>query len=195
MSKHSSKQSMIDRKAARVANVEVKTHGSQHNLDEEWARFNTEKKGLAAERAAMLAERANLDNKDKRLNGMFSELDDRESKLKRSLEHLEEQKDQWLRSATDLFRRETVMEDWQKNHAAREKRLQDLADEQEKRFNALLHREVVVTESEQALKAKEVEFQAKEQKREQYYCKIQTSEQAFTQRDEKLTNLEGKQYY
>jgi len=190
MSKH--KQSVIERKAARVANVETKTAGSQQDLDHEWARFNTEKKGLSAERAAMLAERANLDNKDKRLNGMFSELDDRESKLKRKMEHLEEQKDQWLRSATDLFRRETVIEDWQKNHAAREKRLTELTDEQEKRFNALLEREVVTTDSEQALKTKEAEFQQKEERRNQYYAKVEATEKTYAQREEKLTNLEGR---
>lgn len=192
MSKHSVKQSVLERKATRVANVDPKTSGSQQDLDEEWARFNNEKKSLSVERAAMLAERANLDNKDKRLNGMFSELDDRESKLKRKMEHLEDQKEQWLRSATDLFRRETVIEDWQKNHAAREKRLKDLADEQEKRFNTLLEREIVVTEAEQALKTKESDFQMKEQRSEQYFAKVEATEKSYSLREENLTNLEGE---
>lgn len=190
MSRHS-KASVLERKSAHNRQVESKTAGNKEELDEEWTRLTNERKALAEERKAMVQDKTNLESKDKKLNGMFAELDDKESKLKMKLEYLEEQRDQWLRSATDLFRRETVMEDWQKNHEAREKRIQELDNEQEKRFNALLEREVVVTEGEQQLKTKEIEFQDKEKKLEQYLAKLQAREAGYASRDEKLMNLEG----
>ena len=172
-----------------MAHQEAKS--AREELEEEWVRLNKERSSIGLERTAILADKAGITNREKKLNSMFMELDERESKLKMHIDFLEDQKDQWLRSANDLLRRETVIEDWQKNHSAREKKLQELDAEQEKRFALLLEREVVVTDGEQGLKVKEVEFQELERKAEQNMARVKETESGFTARDEKLVNLEG----
>lgn len=167
-------------------------HDVHADLDEEYARLEREKKGLQAERAQMLVERTNLDEKDKKLCSLFSLLDDRESKLRSYLDHLTEQKEQWIRSCTDLVRRENVMDDWGVNHKAREDHIKNLEEAQEKRFNDIVERENALAENEQDFKIKMSDFDEKEAKLHQYATKLANTEAKFGNREDQLTNLEGE---
>ena len=138
----------------------------------------------------MMEERSMLELKDKRLDSLFSALDDRESKLKSQLDNLDEQKEQWMRSAADLFRRESAIEDWQKNHSSREAKLVELNEAQEQRFNGLLERETALTESEQEFKMKELAFQEQQGKSAIQLERMRNTEDTYKHKEEKLHSLE-----
>ncbi len=57
-----------------------------------------------------------------------------------------EQQEQWLRSVTDLQRREDLVDDWQANHRQRERRLGEVDAQQERKLAELSKREADIVE-------------------------------------------------
>ncbi len=101
-------------------------HNVGQEIDEEQQKLEDEKLTLQNERFKLLKDRSAIDEKESRIGLLITNLDEKESKLRQMMANMKEQQQQWDRSVTDLQRREDLVDDWQRNHKQREKKLQEI---------------------------------------------------------------------
>ncbi|RYH05439.1 hypothetical protein EON65_44685 [archaeon] len=134
------------------AQFEEYEHNVRQELDEARQIIEDEKSQLTHERMKLLKDRSGIDEKESRIGIVITNLDEKESKLRQLMATMREQQEQWNRSVNDLQRREDLVDDWQRNHKQREKKLLEIEQIQEKKFAELNKREAVVLEEENRVK-------------------------------------------
>jgi chromosome segregation ATPase len=180
------------------ANFEEYEHHIRQELDEETTKLEEEKLTLQNERYKLLKDRSNIDEKESRIGLLLTNLDEKESKLRQLLANMKEQQDQWSRSITDLQKREDLVDDWQRNHKTREKKLLEIETLQEKKFLELNKRESFIAEEENRLKNFNKELSEREQRLQIGLSRVNNQESANNQKEETLnlqeTSLKKKEH-
>lgn len=105
-------------------------------------------------RQKIMAERNAVDEKEEKLGSLIRALDDRDSKLRQIQGTLKEQREQWQRSIENLQRREDLVDDWQRNHKARETHLKELDAQYEQKTQEFNKREAAIAEQELKIKVR-----------------------------------------
>ena len=118
---------------ARAACEEYERH-SREEMEEETSKFEQAKQAFSIERYQILQDRTNLDEKETRVGSLLSSLDEKDSKLRQILGTLKEQQEQWTRAVNDLQRREDLVDEWQRNHRTKEKKLEEISMAHVKKF-------------------------------------------------------------
>jgi DNA repair exonuclease SbcCD ATPase subunit len=185
---------------------------SSQVLNEERENLEREKENIKSERYKLLAERNAVEEKEDRLGSLIRALDDRDSKLRQIQGTLKEQRDQWQRSIENLQRREDLVDDWQRNHKAREKHLQELDVQYDQKTAEFNKREAAIAEQELKIKViccvspndlmnrEEIKFACvqaiqrelneREQRLQVTLSRAASSEQSFQAAEEKLRAFE-----
>jgi len=104
---------------------------------------------------------------------------------------IHEQQVLWDRSATDLKRREDLVDDWQRNHKQREKKLMEIESLQEKKFQELNKREAMVLEEENKCKQLQTDLAEREQRLQVFSTRITNIDAQNHQKQASLTAMEN----
>ena len=164
---------------------------AQQELEDERTKVDKEKTTLTEDRGVMLIERGNLAEKESRLGNLMSTLDERESKLRQYMLTLKDQQEQWQRSVADLQRREDLVEDWSRNHSAKEKKIEDLQHQHERKVAALREREEAIISAEMEGKSILKDIADKEARLQTQRDKLTLSENALFAQEEKNAVVEA----
>eukprot|EP00981_Chlorochromonas_danica_P005548 scaffold1129_cov164-Ochromonas_danica.AAC.13 len=173
------------------ASLEEYEHNLHKEMDDERLKLEEEKQSLQIERHKLLKDRTNIDEKESRIGILITNLDEKESKLRQLMATMREQQEQWQRSITDLQRREDLVDDWQRNHKQREKKLMEIEHMQEKKFAELNKREALVLEDENKAKQINKELTEREQRLQISLSRIANTEVVNSQKEEQLNQLEA----
>lgn len=173
------------------ASLEEYEHHIRQELDELRNKLDEEKHNLQVERHKLLKDRSSIDEKESRIGLLITNLDEKESKLRQLMATMREQQEQWQRSITDLQRREDLVDDWQRNHKQREKKLLEIESLQEKKFQELNKREAIVLEDENKARLLNKELTEREQRLQISLSRITNMEVANSQKEEVLNTQGG----
>lgn len=171
------------------ASLEDYEHHLRQELDDARSKLEEEKSTLTQERHKLLKDRTAVDEKESRIGILVTNLDEKESKLRQMMATMREQSDQWQRSITDLQRREDLVDDWQRNHKQREKKLLEIEALQDKKFLELNQREGSVIEDEHRAKALSHELIEREQRLQVSLSRITHAEVENKSKEEALLLL------
>ena len=163
---------------------------SMLELEDERAKIEKDKQVMQADRYKMLNERSSVEEKESRLGTLFVSLDERDSRLRQTLATLKEQQEHWKNSVDELKHREDLVDDWQKNHHIREKRLQEMISELEMKGLEVTNAQNKLAELEQKFKLRQRELQEREQRLQIALSRVADSEQVAASNEEKFKVFE-----